>query len=265
MLQKLISRNNITIHGTGSKSMFLVHGYGCDQNMWRFITPQFKDDYKIILIDLVGSGKSDENLYDYDKYNSLEGYAADVIEICDALNLKDVYFVGHSVSAMIGLLAAIKRPSLFKKLIMICPSPRYMNDDDYFGGFSQKDINDLMETLDSNYLGWSSAMAPVIMGNADRPKLAAELEESFCQNNPEIASHFAKVTFLGDNRNDLKKLTTDTLIIQSKTDAIASVKIGQFVHDNTSNSKLVILETTGHCPHLSAPNLTIEAMQQNLI
>ena len=265
MLQKLISRNNITIHGTGSKSMFLVHGYGCDQNMWRFITPQFKDDYKIILIDLVGSGKSDENLYDYDKYSSLEGYAADVIEICDALNLKDVYFVGHSVSAMIGLLAAIKRPSLFKKLIMICPSPRYMNDDDYFGGFSQKDINDLMETLDSNYLGWSSAMAPVIMGNADRPELAAELEESFCQNNPEIASHFAKVTFLGDNRNDLKKLTTDTLIIQSKTDAIASVKIGQFVHDNTSNSKLVILETTGHCPHLSAPNLTIEAMQQNLI
>ena len=265
MLQKLISRNNITIHGTGSKSMFLVHGYGCDQNMWRFITPQFKDDYKIILIDLVGSGKSDENLYDYDKYSSLEGYAADVIEICDALNLKDVYLVGHSVSAMIGLLAAIKRPSLFKKLIMICPSPRYMNDDDYFGGFSQKDINDLMETLDSNYLGWSSAMAPVIMGNADRPELAAELEESFCQNNPEIASHFAKVTFLGDNRNDLKKLTTDTLIIQSKTDAIASVKIGQFVHDNTSNSKLVILETTGHCPHLSAPNLTIEAMQQNLI
>jgi len=245
--------------------MFLVHGYGCDQNMWRFIIPQFKDDYKIILIDLVGSGKSDENSYDYDKYSSLEGYADDVLEICDALNLKDVYLVGHSVSAMIAALAAIKRPALFKKLIMIGPSPRYINDDDYFGGFSQKDIDDLMETLDSNYLGWSSAMAPVIMGNADRPELAAELEESFCQNNPEIARHFAKVTFLGDNRNDLKKLTTDTLIVQSKIDAIASVKIGQFVHDNISNSKLVVLETTGHCPHLSAPNLTIEAMKQNLI
>ena len=265
MLNKLIARNNIKIHGTGSKSMFLVHGYGCDQNMWRFIIPQFKDDYKIILIDLVGSGKSDENSYDYDKYSSLEGYAADIIEICDALNLKDVCLVGHSVSAMIGLLAAIKRPSLFEKLIMIGPSPRYINDDVYFGGFSQNDINSLMETLDSNYLGWSSAMAPVIMGNADRPELAAELEESFCQNNPEIATHFAKVTFLGDNRSDLKKLTIDTLIIQSENDAIATVKVGQFVHDNILNSKLVILDTVGHLPHLSAPNKTIKAMKQYLV
>ena len=265
MLKKITERNNIKICGTGSKSMFLVHGYGCDQNMWRFITPQFKDDYKIILIDLVGSGKSDENSYDYDKYSSLDGYANDIIEICDALNLRNVCLVGHSVSAMIGLLAAIKRPSLFKKLIMIGPSPRYINDDVYFGGFSQNDINGLMETLDSNYLGWSSAMAPVIMGNTDRPELATELEESFCQNNPEIARHFAKVTFLGDNRSDLKKLTTDTLIIQSENDAIASIKVGQFVHDHISNSELVVLETSGHCPHLSAPNQTVEAMKQYLI
>ena len=265
MLQKLVARNNITIQGTGSKSMFLVHGYGCDQNMWRYITPQFKEDYRIILIDLVGSGKSDENAYDYDKYSSLEGYADDIIEICDALNAKDVCFVGHSVSAMIGVLAAIKRPTLFEKLIMIGPSPRYINDAVYFGGFSQNDIDDLMETLDSNYLGWSSAMAPVIMGNSDRPELAAELEESFCQNNPEIAKHFAKVTFQGDNRSDLSKLTTDTLIIQSKEDAIASVKVGQYVHENIANSKLEILETTGHCPHLSGPNQTIEAMKKHLI
>ena len=265
MLQKLVTRNNITIHGTGSKSMFLVHGYGCDQNMWRFITPQFKEDYRIILIDLVGSGKSDENAYDFDKYSSLEGYADDIIEICDALNLKDVCFVGHSVSAIIGLLAAVKRPALFKKLIMIGPSPRYINDAVYFGGFSQNDIDDLMETLDSNYLGWSSAMAPVIMGNSDRPELAAELEESFCQNNPEIAKHFAKVTFQGDNRSDLNKLTTDTLIIQSMEDAIASVKVGQYVHENIANSALVIIETTGHCPHLSFPNQTIEAMRKYLI
>lgn len=264
MLQKLVTRNNITIHGTGSKSMFLVHGYGCDQNMWRFITPQFKEDYRIILIDLVGSGKSDENAYDFDKYSSLEGYADDIIEICDALNLKDVCFVGHSVSAIIGLLAAVKRPALFKKLIMIGPSPRYINDAVYFGGFSQNDIDDLMETLDSNYLGWSSAMAPVIMGNSDRPELAAELKESFCQNNPEIAKHFAKVTFQGDNRSDLNKLTTDTLIIQSMEDAIASVKVGQYVHENIANSTLVIIETTGHCPHLSFPNQTIEAMKKYL-
>jgi sigma-B regulation protein RsbQ len=265
MLKTIIDRNNITIHGTGRKSMFMVHGYGCDQNMWRFITPQFRDDYKIILIDLVGSGKSDENSYDYDKYSSLEGYADDIIEICDALNLEDICFVGHSVSAMIGLLAAIKKTSLFNKLIMIGPSPRYINIKNYFGGFSQNDIDDLMETLDSNYLGWSSAMASVIMDNADRPELAAELEESFCQNNPKIARHFARVTFLGDNRSDLKKLTTDTLIIQSKTDAIASIKVGQFVHDNISNSKLEVLETTGHCPHLSAPSQTIEAMKKHLI
>ena len=264
MLEKLIKKNNVTIHGTSSKVMFFVHGYGCDQNMWRFITPHFKDSYKIVLIDLVGSGKSDENAYNYDKYNSLKGHADDIINICDALNLKDVCIVVHSVSAMIATLAAVKRPVLFKKIIMIGPSPRYINDADYFGGFSQKDIDELLETLDSNYLGWSSAMAPVIMGNLDRPELAAELEASFCQNNPEIATHFAKVTFLGDNRNDLKKLSTDTLIIQSKTDAIASIEVGQFVNNNISNSKLVVLETIGHCPHLSAPNKTIEAIKNYL-
>ena len=264
MLKELIAKNNIRIHGTGSEAMFFVHGYGCDQNIWRHIIPQFKDKYKIILIDLVGSGKSDENAYDYDKYNSLEGYADDVVEVCDALNLKDVFLVCHSVSAMIGTLAALKRPSLFKKLIMICPSPRYINDDYYFGGFSQNDIDDLMETLDSNYLGWSSAMAPVIMGNADRPELAEELEESFCQNNPEIAKHFAQVTFLGDNRADLERLTNETLIIQCKTDAIASTKVGEYVHDTISNSELVTLDATGHCPHLSAPAQTIEAMKKYL-
>lgn len=264
MIEDLIKKNNITILGTGSKSMFLVHGYGCDQNMWRFITAQFEDEFKIILIDLVGSGKSDENAYDYDKYSSLQGYADDIVEICDALNLKDVCFVGHSVSAMIGVLAALKRPSLFKQLIMICPSPRYINDDHYYGGFSQNDIDELMETLDSNYLGWSSAMAPVIMGNADRPELAEELEQSFCQNNPEIAKHFAKVTFLGDNRSDLKKLVPETLIIQCETDVIASVKVGQYVHANISNSELVTLDTTGHCPHLSAPDETIKAIKKYL-
>jgi sigma-B regulation protein RsbQ len=264
MLEKFITKNNITIQGTGSKSMLLVHGYGCDQHMWRYITPQFKDNYKIILIDLIGSGKSDESAYDYEKYSSLQGYADDVVGICDALSIKDVCFVGHSVSAMIGALAAIERPSLFKKLIMICPSPRYINDDDYFGGFSQNDIDELLETLDSNYLGWSSAIAPVIMGNADRPELAEELEDSFCQNNPEIAKHFAKVTFLGDNRSDLENLTTETIIIQSKTDAIASIKVGQYVHANVSNSKLVIIDAIGHCPHLSAPDQTIKAMKKHL-
>ena len=265
MVEKLVKKNNITVQGTASKVMLFVHGYGCDQNIWRFITPHFKDTYKIVLIDLVGSGKSDESAYDYDKYNSLEGHADDIINICDALNLEDVCMVSHSVSTMIATLAAVKKPAFFKKLIMIGPSPRYINDAAYFGGFDKKDIDDLLETVDSNYLGWSSAMAPVIMDNLDRPELAAELEASFCQNNPEIAGHFAKVTFLGDNRKDLKKLTTDTLIIQSKTDAIASLEVGKFVNENIANSKLVVLETIGHCPHLSAPNKTIEAIKKYLI
>lgn len=264
MLNTLIARNNITIHGDGSTSMLFVHGYGCDQNMWRFITPHFKDDYKIILIDLVGSGKSDEKAYDFDRYSSLEGYSDDIVEICEGLELKDVILVGHSVSAIIGVLATLKKPAVFKKLIMIGPSPRYINDDDYFGGFSQKDIDELLEILDANYLGWSSTMAPVIMGNADRPELAEELEQSFCQNNPEIARHFAKVTFLGDNRSDLDKFTTETLILQSKSDAIASIKVGQYVHSHIANSTLVILDAIGHCPHLSAPDQTSEAIKQYL-
>ena len=265
MLEKLITRNNITIHGNGHKAMLLVHGYGCDQNMWRFITPQFKKDYKIILIDLVGSGKSDENAYDYDKYSSLDGYADDIVEICDALDLKNLTFVGHSVSAMIGVLANLKRPAIFEKLIMIGPSPRYINDTDYYGGFSQDDIDELIETLESNYLGWSSAMAPVIMGNADKPELAEELEQSFCQNNPDIAKHFARVTFLGDNRSDLGKLTTETLILQCNSDVIASMEVGKYVHKYVSNSEFVLLDAIGHCPHLSAPKQTIEAMKNYLL
>ncbi|AUC81469.1 alpha/beta fold hydrolase [Lacinutrix sp. Bg11-31] len=261
MLKKLIIRNNITIHGDGNKSMLFVHGYGCNQNMWRFIIPQFKDDYQIILIDLVGSGKSDENAYDYDKYSSLQGYADDVVEICDALNLKDVILVGHSVSAMIGVLAALKRPAIFKKLIMVSPSPRYIDDNEYFGGFSENDIEELLKTLDSNYLGWTSTMAPVIMSNLDRPELAEELEHSFCQSNPAIAKHFARVTFLGDNRSDLEKLTTDTLILQCKLDAIASIKVGQYVHNHIFNSKFVVLDATGHCPHISSPDQTVAAIK----
>jgi sigma-B regulation protein RsbQ len=264
MLEHIIRKNNVTVHGTGNKAMLLVHGYGCDQNMWRYITPHFKNQYKIILIDLVGSGKSDTNAYDYDKYSSLEGYADDIIDICDAFNLKNVCFVGHSVSAMIGTLAANKRPSLFEKLIMIGPSARYINDANYTGGFSQKDIDELLETLESNYLGWSSEMASAITNNPERPELTSELEASFCQNNPEIAKHFASVTFLGDNRSDLKKLTIDALIIQSKTDAIASIEVGKFVHENVQNSSFIMLETTGHCPHLSAPDETVKAMKQYL-
>ncbi|WP_458986452.1 alpha/beta fold hydrolase [Pontibacter sp. CAU 1760] len=241
--------------------MLFAHGYGCDQNMWRYITPAFQDDYKIVLFDLVGAGKSDSSAFNKVKYETLHGYANDVNEICDALNVKDIVFVGHSVSAMIGALAAIDRPEHFEKLVMICPSPCYINKDDYTGGFSEQDIQELLESLDSNYLGWSAAMAPVIMGNSDRPELGQELTNSFCRTNPEIAKHFARTTFLSDNRADLKKIKAKVLILQCSEDVIAPMKVGAYTQQNIADSELMVLKATGHCPNLSAPQETIVAMK----
>ncbi len=264
MIQDVIKRNNVTVHGEGTQVMLMAHGYGCNQNMWRFITPEFSSKYKIVLFDHVGSGKSDISAYDYQKYSSLQGYADDIIEICESLNLKNVIFIGHSVASMIGLLAANKAPHLFDSLIMVCPSPRYINDETYYGGFEEADIHELLESLDNNYLGWSSAITPVIMGNADKPELTEELANSFCRNNPEIAKHFAKVTFLGDNRQDLSKLTTRTLILQCTADIIAPEAVGKYVNEQFQNSTIVVMEATGHCPHMSAPKETIELVTKFL-
>jgi len=254
----VLKRNNVTIQGEGTQVMMMAHGYGCDQNMWRFITPAFRNKYKIILFDHVGSGKSDISAYDYQKYSSLQGYADDIVEICEALNLKNVTLIGHSVASMMSLLAANKAPHLFDNLIMVSPSPRYINDETYHGGFDEADILELLESLDSNYLGWSSAITPVIMGNADKPELSEELANSFCQNNPEIAKHFANVTFMGDSRHDLSKLTTRTLILQCVSDVIAPEAVGKYVHEQLQNSTMFVMEATGHCPHMSAPKETIE-------
>jgi sigma-B regulation protein RsbQ len=264
MIRDIIKRNNVTVHGEGTQVMLMAHGYGCDQNMWRFIIPFFSSKYKIVLFDHVGCGKSDISAYDYIKYGSLQGYADDIIEICESLNLKNVIFMGHSVAAMMGLLAAKKAPHLFDTLIMVCPSPRYINDETYYGGFAKSEIQELLEFLDSNYLGWSSAIAPVIMGNADKPALSEELANSFCQNNPEIAKHFANVTFLGDNRKDLSELKTRTLILQCTADVIAPEAVGKYVNEQLQNSTLVVMEATGHCPHMSAPEETIELVTEFL-
>lgn len=257
----IIKRNNINIIGNGEKAMIFAHGFGCDQNMWRYITPAFKDQYKLILFDHVGSGNSTISAYNTIKYNTLKGYADDILEICRELSLYNTIFVGHSVSSMIGLLAAIKEPERFEKLVMIGPSPCYINDDGYVGGFSREDIESLLDSLDSNYLGWSSTMAPVIMGNPDRPELGEELTQSFCSTDPEIAKQFAHVTFLSDNRLDLPKLKTKTLVVQCLQDAIAPLEVGQYVHENIADSKLVVINATGHCPNLSAPNETIQAIK----
>jgi len=260
-MSAVLKRNNVKVFGRGEQPMIFAHGYGCDQNMWRFITPAFEDRYRIVLFDHVGHGQSDAGAFDPAQYGSLNGYADDVLAICRELDLQDAVFVGHSVSAMIGVLAAIKEPERFDRLVLIGPSPRYINDGDYVGGFKQEDIEGLLDFLDSNHLGWSSTMAPVIMGNPERPELGEELTNSFCRTNPEIAKHFARVTFLSDNRTDLPKVVTKALILQCSQDVIAPEAVGRYMHQSLPGSEFVLMKATGHCPNLSAPEETIAAME----
>ncbi|MEA2302103.1 MAG: sigma-B regulation protein RsbQ [Solirubrobacteraceae bacterium] len=260
----VLERNNVVEHGPPeARPIVFAHGFGCDQNMWRYVWPEFAADHHVILFDHVGAGGSDPGAFDPTRYASLRGYAADVLEICRTLDLTDVVFVGHSVSAMIGVLAAGTEPDRFGRLVLVGPSPRYVDDadDGYVGGFTRADIDGLLEAMDSNYLGWSSAMAPVIMGNADRPELGDELTNSFCRADPEIARHFAGVTFLSDNRADLTRVTTPSLILQCAEDAIAPEVVGEYVHRHLPDSRLQLLEATGHCPNLSAPVETVAAIR----
>lgn len=265
MNDDILVRNNVKVSGKGAQPMIFAHGFGCDQNMWRFVAPAFKEDYKIVLFDYVGSGKSDPGAYKPERYADLQGYAQDVIEICDALELKDAIFVGHSVSSMIGALASIERPELFKSLILVVPSPCYINcPPDYIGGFERADIEGLLDMMDKNYIGWASFLAPVIMKNDNRPELAGELEESFCSTDPKIARRFAEATFYSDNRADLPKVKTPSLIIQVTDDAVAPVSVGEFMHAELPNSTLNLMDATGHCPHMSHPRQTIEFMKEYL-
>ena len=258
----VLARSNVTLSGRpDGQPMMFAHGFGCDQHMWRFVVPAFAATHRIVLFDHVGAGQSDLAAYDPTRHASLEGYADDVLEIIHELDLQRVVFVGHSVSAMIGALAAAAEPERFDRLVMIGPSPRYIDDDSYVGGFTRDDIDGLLDSLESNYLGWSSAMAPVIMGNADRPELGAELTNSFCRTDPDIARQFARVTFLSDNRADLPRVRTRSLILQCSDDAIAPQVVGEYVHRNLPDSELVLMQATGHCPNLSAPEETIAAIQ----
>lgn len=241
-----------------------AHGYGCDQNMWRLMTPAFEDRYRIILFDLTGCGRSDLRAYDFRKYESLAGHAADVLEILAEETDRPTVFVGHSVSAMIGLLAAIKEPARFTSHVMIGPSPCYINDGDYVGGFSRADIESMLDTLDSNYLGWASAMAPTIMGVPDRPELREELKNSFCATDPEIAKHFARVTFLSDNRQDLARMPHRSLILQCSDDVIAPLEVGTYLSQHLPQTTLRVVENIGHCPHLSNPSAITQAMRDFL-
>jgi sigma-B regulation protein RsbQ len=257
----VIKRNNVQMRGSGNRAMMFAHGFGCDQNMWRFVAPAFEKEFTTVTFDHVGAGGSDLSAYDRAKYSSLTGYADDVVEIGRELALKDVGFVGHSVSSMIGVLAAQKARGMFGKLVLVGPSARYIDDEGYVGGFSAKQIDELLQFLESNHMGWSTQMAPMIMGNTDRPELGQELTNSFCRTDPEIAKAFARVTFTSDNRKDLAQVDVPTLVLQCSEDIIASQEVGEFVNSNIPDSRMIILKATGHCPNLSAPDEVIAAMR----
>lgn len=260
-----LKRHNVkVISPQNKKSIIFAHGFGCDQNMWRLVVPQFVHDHQVVLFDHIGAGGSDLSHYSPSRYSTLGAYADDVLAIVRELNLQHSIFVGHSVSAMIGVLAAIKEPERFESLVLIGPSPRYINDGEYVGGFEASDIEGLLESLETNYLGWSSTMAPVIMGNSDRPELSQELSNSFCRMDPAIAKNFARVTFLSDNRTDLPHVRAKTLILQCSADVIAPLQVGHFVESHIPNSTLVVMNATGHCPNLSAPDETVAEMKRFL-
>ena len=264
MTQDVLTRNAVRITGRGEQPMMFAHGFGCDQNMWRYIAPAFENDYRVILFDYVGAGKSDMSAYDEQRYSKLDGYAQDILDICHALDLRDVILVGHSVSSMICLLAAVAEPDRFDSVIFVSPSPRYINDADYVGGFERKDIEELLETMDRNYIGWANFLAPAIMGRPDRPELGAELTESFCSTDPRVARQFAQATFYADNRADLPKLKIPSLILQCSQDMVAPVEVGEYMARTIPNSTLRVMKATGHCPHMSAPDETIELIKEFL-
>lgn len=257
----VLQRHNVKVAGSGERAMVFAHGFGCDQNMWRLVAPAFENDFRIILFDHVGAGGSDLSAYDPARYSSLSGYADDVVDLCRALDVRHGVFVGHSVSAMIGVLSAKRAPELFDDLVLVGPSPRYIDEGDYVGGFSEGQIHELLDFLDRNHRGWSQAMAPVIMGNPERPQLREELTNSFCRTDPEIAKRFARTTFLSDNRADLDGVAIRALVFQCSEDVIAPQVVGEYVHCKLSNSQLVLLKATGHCPNVSAPEETIAAIR----
>lgn len=254
-------RNNVTVRGTGDRTIVFAHGFGCDQSMWRHVAPAFETDFRTVLFDTVGAGGSDLSAYDPVKYSRLEGYADDVVEIGEELGLSGAIFVGHSVSAMIGVLASIKAPALFSSLVLVGPSPRYIDDEGYVGGFSAAQIDELLDFFAENPMGWAQAMAPAIMGNSDRPELGQELTASFCRSDPTIARAFAQTTFTSDNRADLPKVTVPTLVLQCSADIIAPDQVGVYVQSKIPGSTLARLAATGHCPNLSAPEEVIDAIR----
>lgn len=257
----VLRRNNVKLIGKGERTLFLAHGFGCDQNMWRFLTPELVKHFTIVLFDYVGSGASDITQYDKNRYSKLDGYADDIIEICQALNLSEAIFIGHSVSSMIGAIAATKKPALFSKLIMICPSPCFLNfPPDYIGGFEEEDLLELLNLMDKNYIGWANYLAPLVMGTTSSDALISELSSSFCSTDPLMAKSFAAATFLSDYRSLLKEITQPSLIFQSSNDALAAVAVGEYMASEITHSELKIIVANGHCIHMTHPEAIINSI-----
>ena len=264
MNSEVRSRYNVNISGEGQQTILFAHGFGCDQNMWRFIAPAFEKEYKVVLFDYVGCGKSDISAYNTERYGTLHGYSQDILDICESYDLRNVILVGHSVSSLIAILASIRNPEYFEKLILVCPSPCFVNDGDYKGGFSEQDLRGLLEAMERNFLGWAAYLAPVVMKNPDMPELTKELEETFCANDPVIARKFAELTFFCDNRSDLGKVGLPTLVLQCSEDDLAPIHVGKYVSEQIENSTFKLMRATGHCPHMSHPEETIALINQYL-
>ncbi|MFH0070845.1 alpha/beta fold hydrolase [Peribacillus sp. NPDC056705] len=263
-MNEVLIRNNVKVMGSGERTLLFAHGFGCDQNMWRYITPAFEQDYRIVLFDYVGSGNSDQSVYTSERYSSLDGYVQDVLDVIEALKLEEVVCIGHSVSSMIGMLASIRRPELFDRLVMIGPSARYLNDDGYVGGFDKSDVLELLAMMEMNFAGWASFLAPIAMNNPELPKLTKELERSFIQADPAITREFAEVTFFSDCRHELSRTTVPSLIMQCSDDSIVPIAAGEYLHQHLNNSTFRLMEAKGHYPHISHPAETVAWIQEYL-
>ncbi|UPL49909.1 alpha/beta fold hydrolase [Hymenobacter sublimis] len=256
----ILKRNNVRVLGHGPQTLLFVNGFGCDQSIWRYIIPAFSEQFQLVLFDHVGTGLSDTSTYTSQKYTSLDGYAQDILEICQHLRLTQVTLIGHSVGAMIGVLAAIREPAYFRQLMLVCPSPCYLNEAEYHGGFEQTDIEQMLAYMEKDYVGWVDSFVPFLMGSPDQPSLSASLIHSFCQNDPSIAKEFARVTFLSDNRLDVKKLQVPCLLVQCAQDLIAPLEVGDYLRAAIPHATLVTLPVAGHCPHVSAPSEMLSVM-----
>jgi len=265
-MSNIIKRNNVTIIGDGEKTIILAHGFGCDQNMWERLIPYFKEDYRLVLFDYVGSGQSELAAFDVQRYSSINGYAQDIIEVCEAVNISGAIFIGHSVSCSAGIVAANLHPEYFSHLILIGPSPCFLNiPPDYLGGFENKDLEELLELMDQNYLGWANYLAPVVAGSSGEGQIAGELSESFCSTDPVVAKTFARTTFFADNRNDFKNNTIPCLLLQHKKDTLAPLNVGEYLNLNTAKSTYLVLNVDGHCAHMSHPALVSDAVREYLL